>query len=60
MRSQIIESAMSSITSIRTLPPRVRDIVVRAYLDGLTCTYGKLSSTHSQHCDVADSAILRV
>ncbi|EXJ70854.1 uncharacterized protein A1O5_05845 [Cladophialophora psammophila CBS 110553] len=40
-KSKIIESAVSSVDSIRHLPPRIRDIVVRAYIDGLSCTYGK-------------------
>ncbi|OQU98075.1 hypothetical protein CLAIMM_03906 [Cladophialophora immunda] len=38
-KSKIIESAVSSVRSIRDLPPRIRDVVVRAYLDGLSCTF---------------------
>ncbi|KIW77305.1 hypothetical protein Z517_09751 [Fonsecaea pedrosoi CBS 271.37] len=38
-KKKIIESAVSSIKSIRNLPPLIRDIVVRAYLDGLSCTF---------------------
>ncbi|OAP55882.1 hypothetical protein AYL99_10034 [Fonsecaea erecta] len=38
-KSKIIESAVSSVKSIRDLPPWIRDIVLRAYLDGLSCTF---------------------
>ncbi|KIW63362.1 hypothetical protein PV04_10212 [Phialophora macrospora] len=38
-KKRIIDSAISSVRSIRTLPPRIEDIVIRAYLDGLSCTF---------------------
>ncbi|OCT54260.1 Vacuolar membrane amino acid uptake transporter fnx2 [Cladophialophora carrionii] len=34
-KEKIIDSVISSVRSIRTLPPRIRDVVIGAYLDGL-------------------------
>ncbi|EXJ54204.1 hypothetical protein A1O7_09541 [Cladophialophora yegresii CBS 114405] len=38
-KKKIIDSAVSSVRSIRTLPLRIRVLVIRAYLDGLACTF---------------------
>lgn len=49
-KRQIIESAVSSVRSIRLLPGDVRGVVVRAYIDSLSWTFSMCSSTY----DVTD------
>ncbi|KIX07140.1 uncharacterized protein Z518_05117 [Rhinocladiella mackenziei CBS 650.93] len=38
-QAKIIESAISSVGSVRKLPPHVREIVIQAYVDGLSGTF---------------------